>query len=104
MVQNCRKLHGLWGRASREWEAAVEQSQSCENTKGCKFEQDLGTAIVDGKAFGKQLVEWERKFRIENSFNDDDVTAIAETGQKILALMKLGGTKVIALKFWFKID
>ena len=104
MVQNCRKLHGLWDKASREWEAAVEQSQSCENTKGCKVEQDLGTAILEGKAFDKQLVEWERKFRIENSFNDDDVTAIAETGQKILALMKLGGTKVIALKFWFKID
>ena len=103
VVAAARKAHTAWDKARREFEGVISHSRENANTKGCKFEKDLGSLIAEGNITDATIVAVEQKHVCGQQLTAAEVQSVATCGKDLKDTMKAGGKLSNAMKQWFKL-
>ena len=98
-----KKAHSEWDRKKRDLEGVVGRSKLNENTKGCKFEQDLEAMIETGIQKDNVLLEYEKKFNTAVKMENEDLVKVKAETEELSKLAKEASKKSSALASWWKL-
>lgn len=101
-VAEVRKTHALADRAMRDFRSVLTQSAENQNTKDCKFEQELEVALARAGELDREILEYELKHLSNTSLLDTDLTTMAKSSKDLVETIQSGRKLVQKLKSWFK--
>ena len=86
--KNMQQAIGDWAKKKRELLGVVAKSKQCENTKGCRFEQDLEASIEVGDKHHAMLQDKDIEIKASKVWEQSGVDQCKSIAEELFRLMK----------------